>query len=143
MKIKGKKVVNATRPLTLHITKNDVRRGQVRSPEACAAAVSAMRECPGALSAHVHLGRTYIEYDKSYVRYHTPPRLRTEIISFDRGHSFEEGEYVLGKIPPSKSTGMRQGGPSKTSRNRSMRVRRPYHFVQGVRAHAPKKSNWQ
>lgn len=145
--IKGKKIVDANEPLQLSISKADVRAGKVRNPSGCAAAVALERECKGAVSAHVHLSRVYVEYPDKIVRYKTPPALRTEIVSFDRGHRFDAGDYMLPPPPPSdvRRIGRQQGSStSQTNPNRDRRYRkRPYHQVSGVRVRAPHNADWK
>jgi hypothetical protein len=146
MKIKSKPVVDAKEPLLLVISQADVNKGKKKRPDACAAAVAAVRQCKGALGAHVHLSRTYIEYPDKIVRYITPRSLRVEIVSFDRGTRFEKGEYELNAIWPAAKLGKQQGGTknqTNPNRDRNAGNRRPYHYVEGVRAHAPKKTDWQ
>lgn len=153
MKIKGKTVVDSTTPLALVINKTDVKAGKKKQPDACAAAVAAVRQCKGAISAHVHLSRVYVEFPDKVVRYSTPQALRTEIVSFDRGRRFEEGTYTLAVIPPHdrletrRATGRGENNTIRESHKRHPEKegwsRRPTHVLTGVRAHAPKKSDWK
>lgn len=144
MKIKGKKVVDAKEPVLLIISAADVTKGKTKNPGGCAAALSAMRTCKGAVSAKVHLSRAYVEYPDKIVRYMTPQRLRTEIVSFDRGHKFESGDYELQVPPKAVRLGLDHGGNYPRKRNReNEKPRRSFHFTQGVRAHAPKPSDWK
>lgn len=99
MEIAGKKVVDAKRPAKIIVTKRDTEVGDNKNPSGCAAALAAKRDIPECLSSRVHIGRVYIEHKDKWVRYMTPRSLRTEIVAFDRGGSFEPGEYVL--KPPS------------------------------------------
>jgi hypothetical protein len=89
MEINGKPVIDATKSLRIQISREDAGRGKTKDPGQCAAARAILRVVPTAKGARVHLGRTYIETDKEWVRYTTPPSLKTEIVSFDRGG--EEG----------------------------------------------------
>lgn len=102
--INGKPVVNASRSVSLHISPMDTKKGNVKNPGACAAALAAMREIPNCTAARVHLGRAYVYNEKKqhWVRFKTPESLRSEIIAFDRGGSFQPGEYKLRPLPPSE-----------------------------------------
>ncbi len=145
MEINGKKVVDATRRARIVITERDAREGDNKNPSSCAAARAAKRDVPECISARVHVGRVYIETPKQWVRYFTPERLRTEIVAFDRGGSFEPGEYEL--KPPSKgetererkkkrsgSETNRNGGSAQTKNPRKVKVARiQRHAVAGVR----------
>ena|SRR5882762_1769533 len=123
MEINGKKVVDATKAVTINITNRDVTDGDNKNPSGCAAARAAKRDIPSAINARVHIGRVYIEKPDKWVRFETPHALRTEIIAFDRGGSFEPGEYKL--TPPSATIAQRAAyrlrisrSGSNTSRNR-------------------------
>lgn len=103
MEIAGKKVVDAKRSAKIVITKRDTETGDNKNPSSCAAALAAKRDVPECLSARVHIGRVYIEHKDKWVRYLTPEALRTEIVAFDRGGSFQPGDYVL-KAPTQSET---------------------------------------
>lgn len=101
MQINGKTVVDATKPITIHITKRDTTEGANKNPSACAAALAAKR-LPQCVNARVHIGRVYVETPKKWVRYNTPDALRTEIIAFDRGGTFAPGDYRL-QVPDKRT----------------------------------------
>jgi hypothetical protein len=151
MEINGKKVVDATSKATIHITPLDATKGANKDPAACAAARAAKRDIADCLSARVHIGRVYVEHKNKWVRYFTPEALRTEIIAFDRGGTFQPGDYTL--MPPSASereeARKRKQGGSDTSRNkpgnlptkhpRKLRIAKiKRHEVTGIR---PKGAN--
>lgn len=140
--INGKPVVNAKKSVTLHISAADTKKGNVKDPGACAAALAAMREVPNCVAARIHIGRAYLlsGTDNKWRRYKTPESLRGEVIAFDRGGKFEPGEYTLRPMSPSdlkpktdpalvqRSETNRRGpknSPSKTPRK--------FHVVRGVR----------
>lgn len=93
-------VADATRGMVLHITKTDCARGDLKTPSSCAAA-KALCRLDGVEAAQVYIGRTYVKQKGKWTRYATPPSLRNEIIAFDRGGSFEPGDYTLRPIQPS------------------------------------------
>lgn len=134
MKINGLKVVDATKPLPIKITDNDVENGNTKDPGGCAAALACMRK-PTCTEARVHIGRTYLKEGGRWVRYKTPAALRSEIISFDRGADFQPDTYVL--VPMSKSG--RLGQYTHVSKNKKKnplaKKRAKIHVVRGVRAH--------
>lgn len=133
MKIDGKPVKDTKRRVVLTITERDVARGKSKQPDACAAAKACVRQL-GALSARVYTSRTYVEFPRHWERFHTPSNLRTEIISFDRGHAFEPGDYTLRPMQKSKvATGKRQGGPAPKGRSN---FPRRYNKINGIRSHA-------
>lgn len=138
MEINGKKVVNATKPLHLTITDNDVKKGATKDPGGCAAARAVIRTVPNCTKARVHLGCTYVEEGNKWLRYKTPDAIRTEIISFDRGANFTPGEYTLRPMPPSHRQRYGEAQGSATNKNRTKKARPTiarvkHHEVSGVR----------
>jgi hypothetical protein len=131
--IEGKAVLNAKRGLKIHILPVDIAKADNKRPETCAAARAIVRDCH-ALEARVHLGRVYVRSNNSnWQRYETPKSLRSEIIAFDRGGTFQPGEYELLPVRPRDyPTGKRQGSPPKAKRGPKKPVR-PKMFVQNVR----------
>ena len=82
MKINGTEVVDARRPIQLHISKRDIAEGNNKDPGACAAARAACRlkEVSG---ARIHLSRTYLRIGGRWLRFITSQALKQEIIAFD------------------------------------------------------------
>lgn len=151
MEINGKKVVDATRAAKITITKRDTVDGDNKSPGACAAARAARRDIPECINARVHIGRVYVETQSKWIRYFTPEALRTEIVAFDRGGTFQPGEYQLRPPSNSEKESSRKavrGSGSDTNRNRGDHAaKRPRkaliakvkrHEVSGIR---PKGAN--
>jgi hypothetical protein len=137
MKIAGTPVKDATEKIVLHITAADVKAGAKKNADSCAAAKALCREghCE---AAKVHMSRAYIKKGKTWVRYAVPPALRNEVLAFDRGGTFEPGEYQLYPIQPSVRLGAQKArGANNTKRashaNKGIR-KRPYHVATGVRA---------
>jgi hypothetical protein len=136
MKINGLKVADARGSVSLHITPQDIAKGNTKDPGGCAAARCIMREVPECVEARVHLGRTYIKTKDKWLRYQTPESLRSEIIAFDRGGQFEPGVYVLRPMAPANRLGKQQGSKKNQTnpkRERNTRKRRVNHTVTGVR----------
>ncbi len=137
MEINGKKVVDATRPMKISISKQDAKLGKTKDPGSCAAARAIIRSVVDAKAARVHLGRTYIEYPDKWVRYRTPVALKLEIVSFDRGAecSYTKGDFTLLAPTSTDRLGMRPKKPTgKTgSRKRRSHIARVNHQIEGVR----------
>jgi hypothetical protein len=91
-RIDGKPVADADKPVTVHITPEDCARGSKKDPEKCAAAL-ALQRVAACDESRVHLGCTYLRFGKKWLRYATPPSLKAEIISFDRGGGFYPGDF--------------------------------------------------
>lgn len=130
--INGKKVVDSNHSMALVIEDQDIKAGKMKDSAHCAAAQACVR-LMDAISARVHLSRTYVEYPKRWLRFRTPSSLRTEIVSFDRGGKFKAGTYYLNPLSPSeRPTGQRQGPPSKPKTGPKKKRAKPHH-VNGVR----------
>jgi hypothetical protein len=136
--LSGKKVVDTTKKLTLHIERCDIDPAKEAKPSACAAARALMRENE-IMSARVHVSCVYLEYPRRWVRYKTPTALRDQIILFDTGsREFEPGEYTLLVPTPTKRLGQRHDAKKgqKTGTRRHIRTRIP-----GVR-NTPTSPEW-
>lgn len=138
MRINGKKVIDATKPLRITISKRDATLGKTKDPSACAAARAIIRTIADVKTARVHLGRTYVEYSDKWVRYMTPHALKIEIVSFDRGAKAEyaEGAYTLYAPCSTDRLGARQKPTGKTGgKKRRPHIARVNRQIEGVRAH--------
>jgi hypothetical protein len=133
--IDGLTVINAKKPVTLHINRNDVAKADRKEPEDCVVARACRREMH-AKEVRVHLGRIYVRTNEgNWTRYMTSKSMRDEIIAFDRGGQFEPGVFTLKEPPPTRQTGRHQGGPMKPRRLRKStgKKRSPPHVVTNVR----------
>jgi hypothetical protein len=133
MEINGKRVINAKTSVVITISKVDVERGDMKEPESCAAALACQRQLHAA-ETRIHIGRCYLLIDGVWKRYQTSPALRNEIIAFDRGGTFEPGEYTLKRINP-KTAVARPTKPKGTKDHRVKAVRHN-HTVTGIREKA-------
>lgn len=111
------KVSDADDDLEIEVTQKDVRQSVKKDHHGCALAVAMHHEkkCTGAIvSASVAF---VIKGDKA-IRYSIPERARKEIVSFDRGASFEPGEYTLKAPKSSYRLGHITGGNGPSSGKR-------------------------
>jgi hypothetical protein len=148
--INGKPVVDADEPVTVHITPEDCARGSKKDPEKCAVALALRRitECD---ESRVHLGCTYLRFGNKWLRYATPPSLKAEIISFDRGGGFYPGDFRLHPMPAAlrlkpanQKPGPKRSRPKTNAAQRAKpeqkkSERRVFHRVLGVRERASAK----
>lgn len=110
----GLPVVDANEDIALVIKKEDVNKSKVKDPAACAAALAGRREFK--TDVRVFLTRTFIKDNKNkqWIRFYTPESMSREITSFDRGATFEPGEYKLKSMPMSQRAGYKKPtGPKK------------------------------
>jgi hypothetical protein len=96
--IDGMPLVDADKPVTIHITETDCERGSKKDPGKCAAALALKRDT-ACDESRVHLACTYLRFGDKWLRYATPSALKAEIISFDRGGGFYPGDFRLHPMP--------------------------------------------
>jgi hypothetical protein len=149
-------VADADNPVTIHITRADCERGSKKDPRRCAAALALKRDT-ACEESRVHLACTYLRFGDKWLRYATPPALKAEIISFDRGGGFYPGEFRLHPMPKAlrlrptnQKTGLRSStngqvdiGPATARKGEASRGAkkvnaepRVFHRVKGVRERA-------
>lgn len=122
-------VKDATKAVRIEVTKADVRTSAVKSHKGCAMAVACKRK--------MHLDGVVISRSIAYLvkenlatRYEVPAALAREVVAFDRGGSFETGEYQLKKphayiaMGTSRKTGKRDGSkPAQSPRHVTANIR--------------------
>ena len=124
----GMPVIDAKSDLKIQITKADIGRADAKDPARCAAAIALKRG--HFQDAEVHLGRVFVRSNRgNWQRYVTPKSLRDELIAFDRGGTFEAGEYTLLAPLPSQRLRHKPTGPKK----KKGKKRRPRHVIKNVR----------
>jgi hypothetical protein len=124
--------------MSFQVKDSDVKKSRKNDPANCAAAVAIKREYD--TDVMVHISRTYIKSPdkKHWIRFHTPESIAREITSFDRGHSFETGEYYVRPEPESARLGVYRGA-NKERTTGNKRPRGKIHRTARVREHAAKK----
>lgn len=133
MRINGYPVVDSKKKVVLTVTPLDVKKGRVKSPDACAVAIACVRQL-GCKQAVVHATRTYLRIDMKWTRYFSPAAIKNELIAFDRGGKFEPGKYTLEPIPQSQREGeyAKRGYEANKSRRR---ISRKNHMTPNIRSH--------
>lgn len=124
-----KTVTDATRFITVEVTKRDSNSAQVRNHKACAMAVACKRKMQ-AEGVIVAVSTAYVINGTKAERYKLPESVSREVVSFDRNGGFAEGEYSL--RPPSRceQLGVKAGGGgSKTGNGKKTH----YHHTSGIR----------
>ena len=135
--IEGLPVINAKKPLKLHVTPLDIKAARKHSPGNCAVAKACQREWK-AKEVRVHLSRIYVRHnEQNWTRYFTPLPMRAEIIAYDRGGEFLPSVYTVAPPTPSTRTGKRQGSKVNDCNPRDKKKKRKkYTVVVGVRVAA-------
>lgn len=132
VKIDGLPVIDATTDLKLSITPEDIKKSRKKDPSKCAAAQALSRTFK--TEAKVFMSRTYVKSPdkKSWMRFITPEPIAREITSFDRGSSFECGEYKLRRPAKAQQLGHDRGESTRTT-NRTYLPKRIMHVTAQVR----------
>ena len=130
----GLPVVDATDDISLVINKADIAAATVKDPGKCAAALAGRRELKR--DVRVFLSRMYVKDEKHqrWVRLLTPSHAAREIVSFDRGSTFEPGEYKFKAPSPSHQLGVSQG--TSTKRGSGNKPKQVHHMTANVRISA-------
>ncbi len=121
--IEGLPVINLNKKIRFSITEQDCKLGKSKAPDACAGAL-ALRRIPHCVEARVHIGRVFLKMKGKNGKLHwlrgkTPGGLRTEIAAFDRGGTFEPGDYDVNPLSKSeRPTGKRRGDVPKLKHGR-------------------------
>lgn len=126
--INGKKVKDANFRMAVHVTPEDVKKGNRKDASSCAIALACMRDLD-ALSASVNLTRTYVEYPKRWLRFITPKQVRDQIADFDTKGKFKPGTIILMPPAPSEKVGV----PIKRTPKEHRKTRAPRKITKGVR----------
>lgn len=139
--IDGLPIRNLRTRIKLVITKQDCTRGAKKAPNACAAALAAVRQVPHCSEARVHINRVFLrikdEAGKEYwLRGKAPASLRTEIATFDRGGSFDPGVYDINPLSPSEAPTGSAHSKASFKRGRLGYQRAKPHILNGVRGSA-------
>lgn len=137
MKIDGKPVRDAKKPLLLEVRQTDIDKSDKKKPNNCAAAVACKRQ-EHVKDVRVHLTQVYVDRGEYWERYRTPPRMRQEIVVFDRGANFVPNIYTLTAPIETQKLGARDGRKKRDHKTTSGKPAREWHAVTGVRASAHK-----
>lgn len=123
-------VHDATKGITIEVTKHDAATSAKKDHKTCAAAVACKRQ--------MHLDGVIISRAIAYMvkgtvatRYVLPESLAREVIAFDRGGSFEPGEYTLKKPDKHILIGTKRKGRNNTKHNKGRGVL--HHVTQNIR----------
>jgi len=134
-KIDGMPVVDAIKPVVLHIGQHDIPKSKAQNPAGCVAARACVRDLH-AEEARVHLSRVFLRMpgQKKWMRFQTPGSLRSEIIAFDRGGRFIVGEYTLLPISPSDKREYHKDAKARSHQGKGGKAKkRVNHRVKDVR----------
>tara|TARA_R100000306_G_C4281676_1_gene95404 strand:- start:125 stop:541 length:417 start_codon:yes stop_codon:yes gene_type:complete len=131
MKLKGNKVVDATKDLVLIVMQKDVDFASRKKNHSCAVAKACARQ--EKMEALIHLTRVYLRNgEEHWTRYILPPSLRGELIAFDRGGTFIPDTYVL--LAPKKSEKLGSHAGGKRGKDNPNSLRKKPTYVKDIRA---------
>jgi len=128
--INGRQCIDATQSITLNITENDCTLASRKDHANCVISRACMKQTGS--DALVYVSRVYIKqtYQDVWVRYIVTNTLRTQVVSFDQGGDFAEGQYTL----HAPKTGKRLGEfPGSNERSGKRTPRKMAIKLEGVR----------
>lgn len=122
-------VEDAEKPIHIEVTPRDVTTSKRKKHAECAMAVACKRSMSleGVIIA---TSTAYLIKDNKATRYKVPESVSREIVSFDRGASFEPGKYDLKAPREGHKIGTYGGGTSHTGTGKH----HPQHITTNVRA---------
>lgn len=124
------KVVDGTKDITIHISKEGAKKATRKNHNHCALA-EACKEQEAADGVIVSIRTVYVIKGKRAFRYHNLESTSREIVSFDREAGFEPGDYRL--KPPSRKLGESPSGKGHGPQNRPDGNRAPNHVTTNIR----------
>ncbi len=127
-----KKITDATRNITIEVTRSDTTSSKVRNHSECALAHAAKR-MTNAEGAIINVTTAYLITGDKAVRYELPTSVSREVVSFDRDAGFDPGSYHLRKPKPSR----RLNNPKRSGAKKWVKGNgespKPYHITGAVR----------
>jgi hypothetical protein len=141
-KQKGLTMVDAVEPLSLVVTKDDIKVAKRKDPTCCAFAVAAKRQYQ-IDGAWVLRSAAWLQIGNQLVRYQLTRSMSAEIVAFDRARAMAPGTYNLTTIVPSRRLAPVSRGTRKKRRSPgSTRARkRPSRARASTAATEGKKTN--
>lgn len=132
----GLPLVDAAEDVALAISKHDTTTSRKKDPSSCAAALAGRREFH--TDVRVYMSRMYVldKKNKRWIRFVTPMSVQKEIVSFDRGATFEPGEYVFKAPQKTQVLGHERRGGEDT---RTGKKKRAHRMTANVRVNAHEK----
>lgn len=129
-----RRIVDATEPLLITVTKQDCKGANKKEMDSCALA-RALERTEG---VHALISRSvaYIIKGKTARRYQLPESVTREIVTFDRFKGFTPGDYRLCKPYPTNRLGAGRSGGRK--RKKIDPGRGKLHYTSGVRMWEPR-----
>lgn len=111
------KVTDADSDLLVNVTERDEKASKKKDHNECAMATAVKRQ-EKATSVIISASTAYVIRGTTATRYKVPEAVSKEVVSFDRGASFEAGDYKLKAVPKSGRLGSYRGRDTRTDNNR-------------------------
>lgn len=126
-----KPIEDANEPLKITLTKADIKNGVPMDQRACAFAKGICRQ-EYAANAWVGISQAFVEWTDVVLRYDVPQSVARELVSFDRSHLAEVGEFHLSPPYPSHRLGNRSKPTGIAAKPRKKLPRRN-HYTANIR----------
>lgn len=127
-----KTVIDSKKSVEIEVNSTDVDKAKRKDKKGCAMAIACKRKfhLDGII---VSLNRAYLIKGTKATRFTVPEAVSREIISFDRGSEFQQGQYKIKKIPDREIIGSRLNRKRGKHTGKG-RKRYTTHRTKGVRA---------
>ncbi len=128
-------VVNSKEPIRVEVSRSDSQNASSKDPMNCAMARACKRKykLDGVI---ISLSTAYLIKGETATKYKVPASLSREVVTFDRSKSFEPGEYMLSRVPPSEMVGY-DGGDRRSPHTKKGKKTGPatrfFHKTENVR----------
>jgi hypothetical protein len=123
-------MTDAKKSVRVSVTKKDSNSSIVKNHKGCAMAVACKRKF-ALTGVVITRDRAYLVTGNQAVRYALPPSVSREVVSFDRGGGFEEGEYQLNR--PAKIVKVSKNPRDRSERGGDDNNRRFVHQTGNIR----------
>jgi hypothetical protein len=114
---KVKTVTDADDDLLVNVTEKDYKTSVKKNHGECAMATAVKRQ-ESAASVIISASIAYVIKGTHATRYKVPEAVSKEVVSFDRGASFEPGDYKLKAMPKSGRLGTYRGKDTREDNSR-------------------------
>jgi len=126
-------VTDADDDLLVNVTEKDEKASKKKDHGECAMATAVKRQ-EKATSVIISASTAYVIRGTHATRYKVPEAVSKEVVSFDRGASFEAGDYKLKAVPKSGRLGTYRGPMTDAKNTHSGKLAKRFiHHTANIR----------
>jgi hypothetical protein len=125
--------VDSDEPLKVDVSAADGKSANNKSPKECVMAKAIMRQY-NATGAIIRPSVAYVIHGTTATRYNVPGSVSREIVTFDRHHAFQPGEYHLAPMLRSRrSVARRRTYRRNKAKPKAHKRQLAFHHTAGIR----------